>query len=92
MTYSTPRTIFTAEIVGPFASFPNRAECATDAEYARQARLAEGRFVTGSRAGRWSPAALARLAARAGVVLLKAEAVSCDGSGKGRHTTRAIAL
>lgn len=44
-------------------------------------------------AGIWKPESSRRLAARRGIVYgLRAEAVSFDSSGKGRHVRREIAL
>ena len=48
-------------------------------------------LVTARRAGRWKPESVRRLAVKLGIVRgLKAEAVSLDASGKGRHIVKPI--
>ena len=77
-------TFFLAEIVGPFPSFRDAdaaLQAGDPAEYARLAKLADGRTVSGHRAGSWRAESLEKMAARAGVSLTGAYSVPHDGKG-----------
>lgn len=55
--------------------------------------FSELHFIQVRGAGIWKPESIRRLAARRGIVRgLRAEAVSFDSSGKGRHVRREIPL
>jgi hypothetical protein len=59
----------------------------------RVEQFSELHFVQVRGAGVWKPESIRRLAERRGIVRgLRAEAVSFDTSGKGRHVRREIAL
>ena len=99
MAYSKFTTLITGFSADPATrpAFPNRAACASDAEYSELANAYESwgkiNYKNTRRAGVCKAATVLKAAEKLGITHnLKAEATSFDGSGKARHAFRSIAL
>ena len=99
MAYSKFTTLITGYSADPKTqpTFPDRSSCASDAEYSENLytykKWREANYKSTKRAGVCKSETVLKVAEKLGIThKLEAEAMSCDGSGKGRHIFQKITI